>query len=78
MHSVIKNKLAKDRVAWIKIKEEAAMAETEDINNPEERPTAENYIRMNEKDLEIQKTVIRLQNRISKILFLMDAEVKQK
>lgn len=78
MHSVIKNKLAKDRVAWIKIKEEAAMAETEDINNPEERPTAENYIRMNEKDLEIQKAVIRLQNRISKILFLMDAEVKQK
>ncbi len=56
------------------------MAETGHTDNSEERPSAENYIRMNEKekDLEIQKAVIRLQNRISKILFLMDAEVKQK
>ncbi len=45
----------------------------------EKSPSAEEYLRMNEKekDAEIEKAVIRLQNRIQKILYLMEAEMKQ-
>ena len=40
----------------------------------------ERYVRMSEreKDLEIQKAVTRLQNRISEILYLLETETKAK
>lgn len=46
----------------------------------QERPTIESYMRMSEreKDVEIQKAVTRLQNRISEILYLLETETKAK
>lgn len=49
-----------------------------DKDREKRRPDVEEYVRMNEKekDLEIHKALIRLQNRIRKILYLMEAETK--
>ncbi len=46
----------------------------------EDRPSVEEYLRMDErdKDIAIQKAVIRLQTRIQEILYLMDTEMKTK
>ena len=44
-----------------------------------DRPSVEEYLRMGEeeKDVAIQKAVIRLQSRIQQILYHMDAETKR-
>ena len=43
-------------------------------------PSVEDYLRMDEdeKDVAIQKAVIRLQTRIHEILYLMESEIKNK
>ncbi|HLE39914.1 MAG TPA: hypothetical protein VI956_00260 [Nitrospirota bacterium] len=43
-------------------------------------PSVEEYLRLdeNEKDIAIEKAVIRLQTRIHEILYLMEAEIKEK
>jgi len=43
-------------------------------------PSVEDYLRMDEdeKDVAIQKAVIRLQTRIHEILYLMESEIKTK
>ncbi len=43
-------------------------------------PSVEDYLRMDEdeKDVAIQKAVIRLQTRIHEILYLMESEIKSK
>jgi hypothetical protein len=43
-------------------------------------PSVEDYLRMDEdeKDVAIQKAVIRLQTRIHEILYLMESEIKAK
>lgn len=43
-------------------------------------PSAEDYLSMDEdeKDVAIQKAVIRLQTRIHEILYLMESEIKTK
>lgn len=45
-----------------------------------DRPSIEDYLRMDEdeKDVAIQKAVIRLQTRIHEILYLMESEIKSK
>jgi hypothetical protein len=46
----------------------------------DDSPSIEDYLRMDEeeKDVAIQKAVIRLQTRIHEILYLMESEVKKK
>ncbi len=43
-------------------------------------PSVEDYLRMDEdeKDIAIQRAVIRLQTRIHEILYLMESEIKTK
>jgi hypothetical protein len=43
-----------------------------------DRPSVEDYLRLdeNEKDIAIEKAVIRLQTRIHEILYLMESEIK--
>jgi len=43
-------------------------------------PSVEDYLRMDEdeKDVAIQKAVLRLQTRIHEILYLMESEIKNK
>jgi hypothetical protein len=43
-------------------------------------PSVEEYLRMDEteKEISIQKAVIRLQTRIQEILYLMESEIKSK
>ncbi|OGW52968.1 MAG: hypothetical protein A2Z46_05550 [Nitrospirae bacterium RBG_19FT_COMBO_55_12] len=43
-------------------------------------PSVEDYLRMDEdeKDVAIQKAVLRLQTRIHEILYLMESEIKSK
>lgn len=45
-----------------------------------DRPSVEDYLRLdeNEKDIAIEKAVIRLQTRIQEILYLMESEIKEK
>ncbi len=46
----------------------------------DDSPSVEDYLRMDEeeKDVAIQKAVIRLQTRIHEILYLMESEIKTK
>lgn len=45
-----------------------------------DRPSVEDYMRMDEKekDVAIQRAVVRLQNRIAEILYLLESETKNK
>ena len=45
-----------------------------------DRPSVEDYLRLdeNEKDIAIEKAVIRLQTRIHEILYLMESQIKEK
>jgi hypothetical protein len=46
----------------------------------DDSPSVEDYLSMNEdeKDIAIQRAVIRLQTRIHEILYLMESEIKTK
>ncbi len=49
-------------------------------HNEDDGPNVEEYLRMNErdKDIAVQRAVIRLQTRIQEILYLMENEMKTK
>ena len=49
-------------------------------HNDDDSPSVEEYLRMNErdKDIAVQRAVIRLQTRIQEILYLMENEMKTK